>query len=204
MQQPRVRLIFNPSLGTREKRAALHALHHFANRGVVYDCIDAGPSTKELRRVRRGYAIRRIVLDAKPVVMPADLLYEPFMAAFFRKDIYGIGFTPHELTEISGPQEKTIREPRIGVSVPGAGAVVSVAAIRELEGQEALDAIGAATRHELGHVFGISGHCTDGSCIMRGNRDFADFVENMVRKARAFCRECEAKMGRFLQGPHFP
>lgn len=200
MQPPRVRLIFNPALKIEEKRAALHALHHFGDRGVTYDCMDAGPRTKELGDVRRGDAIRRIVLDEKPVVRPADLLYEPLMACLFRKDIYGIGFTPHELAEISGPGEKTIREPRIGLSVPGAGAVVSVSAMRELGEGEALDAIDTATRHELGHVLGITGHCTDGSCIMQANRDFADFVENLVRKARFFCRECDARMHRFLYG----
>ncbi|MDO8554407.1 MAG: hypothetical protein Q7S22_06375 [Candidatus Micrarchaeota archaeon] len=48
-------------------------------------------------------------------------------------------------------------------------------------------ALESVVKHELGHVFGVSGHCEDTSCIMENLRNF---YEQFIKSRRDFCARC--------------
>jgi hypothetical protein len=56
-------------------------------------------------------------------------------------------------------------------------------------------AIGAAVQHKLGHIFGISQHCTDETCIMQADNGYPDFMERFVKPALDFCGRCQERIG---------
>jgi hypothetical protein len=211
MNEARVRLIFHESLGTRERLAALAGARAFAKFGVTCDCAGAC-DMKALRHVKAGASLGRMVRAENPVVRVGDLLYESIWEfVLYSKTIYGIGITPHPL--LDGDATDLIRDRAasgrgvhaVGLSVFGAGGLVSVQRMLETKGELGERAISAAVRHELGHVFlkggedrdhkGRDSHCTDETCIMQANENYADFIERFVKPGLDFCRHCQGRIG---------
>jgi len=200
MQTAHARIILHPALTMQEKRAAMDAARTFHRFGVESDCIDdfGKAGMRALREVKRGEKLHGMVMGGDALVRVMDLRSESLWVLFFDKRIFGLGITPFKLYEVLDGQPCTV-EPRIGLSLPNAAGIVSLHAIRgELDGDEAADAATAAVRHELGHVFGRTGHCTNASCIMQANENFLDFVERFVKPKLDFCRECEGTLHRHL------
>ncbi len=192
MNEVRVRLIFHDSLGTRERLAALTGAREFAKFGVICDCADTG-KRNAADGIMRGDAIVKMITSGKVVVGAADLGHEPILSFFFKKErsIFGLGITPYQLG-LAG--ENGAVNGSLGVSRPGAAGVVSAWMMMKTGGDLGGKAISAAVRHELGHIFGITPHCTDEKCIMQANHDYADFIERFVKLGLDFCRECQAKI----------
>jgi len=200
MQTAHARIILHPALTAQEKQAALHAAHGFRHLGVEYDCIDdfGRAGMKALRSVKRGERLHELIMGGDALVRTMDLSAESLWVLFFDKKMLGLGVTPFKLYEVIDGLPSSV-EPRIGLSLPDAAGIVSIHTIRgELKGDEATDAVTAAVRHELGHVFGLHGHCANASCIMQENENFLDFIERFVKPKLDFCRECEGAMHRHL------
>jgi len=201
MMHPYARIIFHPVLAAHEKRAALEAVRGFQHFGVRYDCVDdfGKAGMRALREVRRGEKLHEMITCGDAVVRTMDLSTESIWALFFDKRIFGLGITPFNLYEVVDGGQRGAVEPRLGLSMVNAAGIVSIRTIRgELDGEEASDAVTAAVRHELGHVFGLAGHCTNASCIMQANENFLDFVERFVKPKLDFCRDCRAALSRNL------
>jgi hypothetical protein len=200
MNEVRVRLIFHDTLGTRERRAAYAGTSAFERFGVTCDCVDAS-NRKALRCVRAGEMIGRIVMAEKPVVRLQDLAFESLWAMAYPKTIYGLGVTPRRL---NGADNKAADAPLVlGVGLNRSGGVLSVFRMLETEGELGENAVAAAVRHELGHIFlkvkngephYDGGHCRDTDCIMQKNGNYNDFIERFVKPGLGFCLECAGRI----------
>lgn len=199
MKNPHARIILHPTLTTRERQAVLDATRSFRPFSVGYDCVDdfGKAGARALREVKRGERLHEIVMGGDAYVRTMDLRSESLWALFFDKMMFGLGVTPFKLYEVVDGLPASI-EPRVGLSMPNAAAIVSIHSIRELKGDDATDAVVAAVRHELGHVFGLSGHCANESCIMQENENFLDFVQRFVKPKLDFCRDCQGALRRHL------
>ena len=143
-----------------------------------------------IRGVKHGHEIRDIITSDRPILGPMALHSERLIDAFRDLPIIGLGITSMRMEALVGDSEFPRKEPRIGLSRKGAGAVISINRFRDLDPETASEAIQASAAHELGHVFGVRGHCSNPGCIMEENKDYLDFVDRFVRTKRDFCRAC--------------
>ncbi|MEW6723275.1 MAG: hypothetical protein AB1324_08480 [Candidatus Micrarchaeota archaeon] len=201
-----VRLLFPNTVRQTEVAAARSALESFGRFGVTHDSIqvDAAPGgmfwkvkhMEPVRKVKHGEKIHSIITNPGAVVVgPLDLQTESISCLWHDKDILGVGLTPWRIHEAEVfPDEKSRR---LGLSLFGHGALVSLFMIRELGEGVRESAITLAIKHEVGHVFiNRKGHCGNAGCLMQENENSRDFVERFVLPALDFCRECREEIGK--------
>lgn len=203
-QSAYVRFLFHPALNDHEKKAALDGARSFHAFSVGYDCLDVGRrSLRDMHPVRRGEKLHGIITENRTVISLMDLACESPWALIFNKRMFGAAITTAQLHEREEPEGgegmgAAAIKPMLGLSFTGAAAVISVFALRSLDAETEALTIEAAVRHELGHVFGLRGHCTGASCIMQANENYLDFVERFAKARLGFCTGCEAKVRGFL------
>jgi len=208
MKEARVRLLYPASVKPEEVGAALRGIERFRAYGVLHDSACFGVNDSDaLRGVSNGKAMKRMVLSPDLAVGNFDLRTD-VIGMIFKREIIPVGLTPTRMKEIVGGEYATKLEPRLGLSREGIGAIVSLHKSREMEdagadesvpafrsGMDmgiALKSIELAVAHELGHVFGKTGHCEKDGCLMQANRDFADFIDRFVIPGANFCRDCSS------------
>lgn len=190
----KVRLLFHSSLARSDRGAACTGANTFGKFGVMYDGADVGNGrNKFVNAVRDGRAIANIVNTPGLVVRPENFVGSfPLWDALFPKKIFGLGITPNLLFRANA---RTC-EPATGLSITGKG-VLSVYNIIRFscgEGGFRQTAIETAVRQELGYMFGVGSLCSDEKCIMQGSKDYADFVERIVKPALDFCHACQDRI----------
>jgi len=210
MKDVRIRLLYPSSVKPEEVRAAVRGMERFRAYGVLHDSAGLGVNDKEaLRGVSNGKAMKRLVTSPELVMSPIDL-HVDVVGIIFNRNIIPVGLTPFRMKEIVGDEFSVKKEPRLGLSREGIGAIVSLHKPREMgdasvdesvpifrngmDGGIALKSIELAVAHELGHVFGKTGHCEKDGCLMQANRDFADFIDRFVIPGVNFCRDCSSKI----------
>jgi hypothetical protein len=208
MRDVRIRLLYPSSARPEEVRAAIQGMERFRAYGVLHDSAVLGDNDRTaLRGVRNGKAIKRMITSPDLVVGYFDFCGD-VSELVFTKDIIPVGLTPSRMSEMVGEEFSTRREPRLGLSRDVTGAIVSLFRARELatmsadvtvppfrngiEPELALKSIELAVKHELGHVFGRTGHCEKDGCLMQANRGFADFIDRFVREGLDFCGRCSS------------
>ncbi len=202
MRELKVRILYPSSVTSCEVKAAIRGVQRFTEFGITFDHmgIDAPGACVFLKSKGK---MKELLTSPKPTV-PWNGLSRGLLEPLFRAEIIGIGLTPERLVECVEGSGIDRLEGRIGISTLKQGAVISLDRIRAarknldrdtfLNEGEADKAIEIAVAHELGHVFGISEHCTNTSCSMQENVDFKDFIERFVRRAVDFCRESSSRI----------
>ncbi len=208
MKEVRVRLLYPASVKPEEVGAALRGMERFRTYGVLHDSAGLRGNDKEaLRGVSNGKTMKRLVTSPELVMSPVDL-HVDVVGMLFKRDIIPVGLTPVRMNELVGEEFSVKKEPRLGLSRGGIGAIVSLFKPREMEtastdasvpvyrnGMDsgiALKSIELAVMHELGHVFGVQGHCENKGCLMQANENFADFIDRFVIPGVNFCRNCSS------------
>ncbi len=184
MGEARIRLIYNYSLGARERKASYEGAKSFAGFEVKYDFTDAN-NKKALEQVKFGEKLGSVVSANEALVESKDFAQTPLLVRIFAKKIFGIGVTPNPLWVPAGGE----LEYGVGMGIAGVGGVVSTYLFSKggLNGDLLDRAITAAVRVEIGHAFGLTGHPVNAQCIMHSARNF---VEEVVKPGLDFCREC--------------
>ncbi|MDD5340666.1 MAG: hypothetical protein PHV13_05480 [Candidatus ainarchaeum sp.] len=184
MGEAKIRLVYNYSLGPRERKAAYDAARSFADFGVKYDFTDAN-NLKALEQVKFGDKLGKVVSAKEALVESKDFTQTSLLGHIFAKKIFGIGVTQNPLWVPAGGE----LEYGVGVGIPGVGGVVSTYLFSrdELKGDLLDRAITAAVRVEIGHVFDATDHSVKVPCIMYSSKNF---VEEVVKPGLDFCRDC--------------
>jgi hypothetical protein len=202
MKEPRVRLLYPPSVTREEMVSALRGMERFNRFGVISDeaCLSSGKIA--LKGVTCSGSISRIVAAPSPVT-PFDMRIN-FSEVLFPRDIIPIGLTPLQMRQLIGEEYGDRLDAVIGLARPNLGAVVSLYRMRTIDGGtgSALGrkAVETAVAHELGHVLGVDLHCERPDCIMQANTGikagtgFEFFMERFVKAGLDFCRDCASKI----------
>jgi hypothetical protein len=185
-----VRLLFHPGVRPEERIATERGAHYFRRFGVICDSAVVG-SRAALHQVKAGNKLGGLVEAENPVFRLTDFAHGPLWAGCFTKSICGLGVTPKPLRIQERPDDI---ENSLGVGITGIGGLVSTDAMRSgrwLDDILFQPAISMLARHELGHILGRRGHCSDDECIMQANAGYKDFVARFVRRGlEYFCTDC--------------
>lgn len=189
-------MVYSPKVvRANERVAATRGLERFKPFRVGVEEIDV--DRQKVGLVKCGEALKRMATSNRDMVITyADLgcLSAANVWHFIlnRELTTGIALTTFNLLPARDEGELVNESGRsIGLGMVGMGAVVNVRAFEAIEDATVRDsAIRLATIHELGHVFGINGHCKQPTCVMQENKDKKDFVERFVIPGLDFCREC--------------
>ncbi len=216
MKDPKVRLLYSSDVRPAEVHSALKGAMRFRRFGLDCDSFDV--STKgAFEDVKSARAINNIFAQNGPVVIDRSTLVPDIWEFLSPKGITPLALLPSQLLPavdyehttklepgpLSGPYRTNFKpvdyehtpkfEPRLGFALRTQGALISLAKIRELSQTDparAGSALELAVAHELGYVFGRAVHCMNGSCLMKKNHSFEDFLTRFVDARVDFCRDC--------------
>lgn len=198
IQPPKLVLVYNPRVtDADQRRAAMSGLERFRNFGVKIEGLDT--DHQKVGLVRCGDTLKRLAeLRSDAVLRFPDLRHlsaaNVWHILLGRELSTGVAITTSSLVLEKAEGDLVDADGKvIGLGMIGMGAVVNVGAFGTIENIEVNDAaIRLAVIHEIGHVFGIEGHCKQKDCVMQENADKKDFIERFVIPGLDFCGYCSS------------